>query len=185
MKWNPRIQLFTFWNSKVILCSPSATENSPLHMEYANCPRRLVNHERNQFLGTAREAVPFALTFHLCSPITLQPRTHQRVLASFSSLLAFSPLSVVFNLWVSLKSLGNFKNPNCWVPHPEIDLVDLENGLVSKFFSSFLGDSWRRAWQSMPVFLPGESPGQRSLAGDGKNTGVGCHCLLWRRRAGA
>jgi len=24
---------------------------------------------------------------------------------------------------------------------------------------------WRRAWQPMPVFLPGESHGQRSLAG--------------------
>ena len=24
---------------------------------------------------------------------------------------------------------------------------------------------WRRAWQSTPVFLPGESHGQRSLAG--------------------
>ena len=23
---------------------------------------------------------------------------------------------------------------------------------------------WRRAWQPLPVFLPGESPGQRSLA---------------------
>ena len=26
---------------------------------------------------------------------------------------------------------------------------------------------WRRAWQSTPVFLPGESRGQRSLAGYG------------------
>ena len=26
-------------------------------------------------------------------------------------------------------------------------------------------DPWRRAWQSTPVFLPGESHGQRSLAG--------------------
>jgi len=26
---------------------------------------------------------------------------------------------------------------------------------------------WRRAWQATPVFLPGESHGQRSLAGDG------------------
>ena len=26
-------------------------------------------------------------------------------------------------------------------------------------------DSWRRAWQPTPVFLPGESHGQRSLAG--------------------
>ena len=25
-------------------------------------------------------------------------------------------------------------------------------------------DPWRRAWQPTPVFLPGESPGQRSLA---------------------
>ena len=24
---------------------------------------------------------------------------------------------------------------------------------------------WRRAWQPTPVFLPGESPGQRRLAG--------------------
>ena len=24
---------------------------------------------------------------------------------------------------------------------------------------------WRREWQPTPVFLPGESPGQRSLAG--------------------
>ena len=27
--------------------------------------------------------------------------------------------------------------------------------------------SWRRAWQPTPVFLPGESQGQRSLAGCG------------------
>jgi len=26
---------------------------------------------------------------------------------------------------------------------------------------------WRRAWQPIPVFLPGESHGQRSLAGCG------------------
>jgi len=25
--------------------------------------------------------------------------------------------------------------------------------------------SWKRAWQPIPVFLPGESHGQRSLAG--------------------
>jgi len=28
------------------------------------------------------------------------------------------------------------------------------------------GQSWRRAWQPTPVFWPGESHGQRSLAGD-------------------
>ena len=33
---------------------------------------------------------------------------------------------------------------------------------------------WRRAWQPTPVFLPGESQGQRSLAG----------CSRWSRRVG-
>ena len=28
-------------------------------------------------------------------------------------------------------------------------------------------DPWRRTWQPIPVFLPGESHGQRSLAGYG------------------
>ena len=33
-------------------------------------------------------------------------------------------------------------------------------------FSSWVGKNpWRRSWQSTPVFLPGESHGQRSLAG--------------------
>ena len=33
-------------------------------------------------------------------------------------------------------------------------------------FDSWVGRiSWRRAWQPTPVFLPGESHGQRSLAG--------------------
>ena len=33
---------------------------------------------------------------------------------------------------------------------------------------------WRRKWQPTPVFLPGESQGQRSLVG----------CCLWNRRVG-
>jgi len=33
-------------------------------------------------------------------------------------------------------------------------------------FDSWVGKiPWRRAWQPAPVFLPGESLGQRSLAG--------------------
>ena len=41
---------------------------------------------------------------------------------------------------------------------------------------SFLGKiSWRREWQSTPVFLPGESHGQRSLAGySPRGHRVGC-----------
>ena len=38
---------------------------------------------------------------------------------------------------------------------------------VQKTWVQSLGweDPWRRAWQSTPVFLPGESHGQRSLVG--------------------
>ena len=33
-------------------------------------------------------------------------------------------------------------------------------------FDSWVGKiPWRRVWQSTPIFLPGESHGQRSLAG--------------------
>ena len=32
-------------------------------------------------------------------------------------------------------------------------------------FDPWVEISWRRKWQSIPVFLPGESLGQRSLAG--------------------
>ena len=32
-------------------------------------------------------------------------------------------------------------------------------------FSPWVGISWRRKWQPTPVFLPGKSPGQKSLEG--------------------
>ena len=32
---------------------------------------------------------------------------------------------------------------------------------------------WRRKWQPTPVFLPGESPGQRSLGGYSRSKRVG------------
>ena len=38
---------------------------------------------------------------------------------------------------------------------------------------------WRRAWQPIPVFLPGESRGQRSLAGYGP---LGCKELGMTKR---
>ena len=38
---------------------------------------------------------------------------------------------------------------------------------------------WRRAWQPTPVFLPGESLGQRSLAGQLQSTGLHRVGLDW------
>ena len=43
-----------------------------------------------------------------------------------------------------------------------------------KNFSTFKSHLWRRQWQPTPVFLPGESQGQRSLVG----------CRLWGHRVG-
>ena len=41
----------------------------------------------------------------------------------------------------------------------------------TKLFIRLYGHSWRREWQPTPIFLPGESQGQRSLVG----------CRLWGR----
>ena len=51
--------------------------------------------------------------------------------------------------------------------HTQIQhLSNLSLFLVLTFFSlSSLCVPWRRAWQPAPVFLPGESHGQRGLAG--------------------
>ena len=47
------------------------------------------------------------------------------------------------------------------VKNPPADAGDMGHG-----FSLWVGKMpWRRAWQPTPVFLPGESHGQRSLVG--------------------
>ena len=39
------------------------------------------------------------------------------------------------------------------------------------FNDFYLSESWRRAWQPTPVFLPGESQGQKCLGGSGLRVG--------------
>jgi len=47
------------------------------------------------------------------------------------------------------------------VKNPPANAGDLRHG-----FDPWVGKvPWRRAWQPTPVFLPGDSHGQRSLAG--------------------
>ena len=48
------------------------------------------------------------------------------------------------------------------VKNPPIDAGDIRDTGSIPGSGRF---SWRRAWQPTPVFLPGESHGQRSLAG--------------------
>ena len=37
--------------------------------------------------------------------------------------------------------------------------------MIEIYLAIFKGDFWRRKWQATPVFLPGESNGQRSMVG--------------------
>ena len=49
------------------------------------------------------------------------------------------------------------------VKNPPANAGDMRHG-----FSQWVGKiAWRRAWQPTPVFLPGESHGQRSLVSYG------------------
>ena len=70
-------------------------------------------------------------------------------------------------LWVIAKIVGEWGFPYCFcqvalVMNPPANAGDVrDTGLIS-----WVGKiPWRRAWQPTPVFLPGESYGQRSLAG--------------------
>jgi len=40
-----------------------------------------------------------------------------------------------------------------------------DKGLISKIYKQLIQLSWRRKWQTTPIFLPGKSYGQRSLVG--------------------
>ena len=55
------------------------------------------------------------------------------------------------------------------VPFPVVPLSFRQQASAHDHLSIFTEHNWRRKWQPTPVFLPGESQGQRSL--------VGCH--LW------
>ena len=50
------------------------------------------------------------------------------------------------------------------VKNPPANAGDVEKWVLT------LGqeDPWKRAWQPIPVFLPGESHGQKSLGGSGQ-----------------
>ena len=87
-----------------------------------------------------------------------------------------APLSMGFSrqeYWTGLP----FPSPG-HLPNPGIESASLASSeLAGRLYSSATWEAetrvrslgrkipWRRAWQSSPVFLPGESHGQRSLVG--------------------
>jgi len=65
--------------------------------------------------------------------------------------------SALFTMWISEIHQVTKKGPR-------FPLSQLHKCYVEK---AFLSSTRRRIWQSIPVFLPGDSHGQRSLAGHG------------------
>ena len=73
----------------------------------------------------------------------------------------------------SIPRLGRYAGEEVGYP-PQYSWVSLVASMIKKFhlqcrrpgFDPWVGKiPWRRAWQPTPVFLPGESRGQRSLVG--------------------
>ena len=51
------------------------------------------------------------------------------------------------------------------VKNPPANAGDITRHNETRVRSWVATISWRKAWQSAPIFLPAESPGQRSVAG--------------------
>ena len=76
--------------------------------------------------------------------------------------------------WLEEKEIATHSSTLAWkIPWMEeprrLQLMGLQrvgHNWVTSFYSSvFLSSFWRRKWQPIPVFLPGESHGQRGLVG--------------------
>ena len=67
----------------------------------------------------------------------------------------------VFTIWVSLQGSPYIYMVTRWVKN----LLAIQETQEKWVWSLSQRSPWRRVWQPTPVFLPGESHGQRSLAG--------------------
>lgn len=133
IKWNQCIQLLTFWNSRVILGSPLATDESPSQVKYTNCSYQLVSGsmahkpQKQPVLRHCKMSSALCHSFlSLEHCVILYPYTHARVLGSLF-FTGISPLSRVLNCGCTLDHLGALKSPMAgW--HAQIYLI------------------WRMAW---------------------------------------
>ena len=78
---------------------------------------------------------------------------------SHSKMPYMGPEDLIFSWALIQEGIGGAtgKESACWCRRPKRLGFDTWVGKIP----------WRRAWQSTPVFLPGESHGQRSLVGYG------------------
>jgi len=95
-----------------------------------------------------------------------------------SSLVKVSTRNIILN------NLAQFLDPNSYLMHHIIILgsssskeptCQCRRGKRRGFYPWVWKTLWRRAWQFTPVFLPGESHGQRRLAGYSPYDHIGRH----------
>ena len=82
-----------------------------------------------------------------------------------SCLSSFFPVYKYFNFYtVHCNCLSVNTNASLWAPLAALALKNLPECRRQRYgFDPWVGKiPWRRAWQPTPVFLPGESHGQRS-----------------------
>ena len=78
---------------------------------------------------------------------------------------SFLFLAVLHGLWdLSFPNQGLISGPGSEILTTGL-LGNSQSAKSLKMTFKALQDFWRRKWQTTPVFLPGESHGQRSLVG--------------------
>lgn len=134
-KWNWYIPLFTFWNSKEILCMPLATDNRPLHVGllvhnlFSPASQQFRSPPTTKFISSQALQKRLSLCHNFLSLehyVILCPNTKIRVLGSLLfSIHIFSSAKVL--TMATLESLGSFKKSSGWEPPPRgTDLVGLD-----------------------------------------------------------
>ena len=74
--------------------------------------------------------------------------------------IIYQSQTYIFSLWAT----NDFRNIPTWLYCPFSSFCQRLSS-ISYLHSSLLSIAWRREWQLAPFFMPGESHGQRSLAG--------------------
>ena len=101
------------------------------------------------------------------SEVVPQQQHLQRLGTGWKCCLDSIPILMTQQLWARVQTVSVSVSPQAlsglpwWLRRKESACQCMRHG-----FHSWVGKTpWRRAWKPSPVFLPGESHGQRNLAG--------------------
>ena len=118
---------------------------------------------------------------YIAFPVSASWSVERKMILIFHLFQDSWKLLVAASLWMAEKAMAPHSSTLAWkIPWTEEpgrlqSMGSLRVGHVwATSLSLFTFTHWRRQWHPTPVFLPGESPGRRSLVG----------CCLWSRRVG-